>query len=259
MIFIVDLYIVESLIEELLSNYCHVIEENSRLAHELDHCTEKVQKYSDVEPFSNQLNDVAKDEKHDGQNAGLHDELEELQRQLEDRENKIDELSEELNRLMAAKPIQSENPAPKPSIACKSPVREIDTFSLQTTSDLLQKVPTSDDSYSLRDTIRELDRISLNIEKMLNEKDVHLKSHQDEICHLTMKLETCSKNVPLESHQLKLEESEERNQILAQQTAMLEEQVSILMDERKKLIEINNELSKSISVCQVELSKYNFE
>lgn len=83
----------------------------------------------------------------------------------------------------------------------------------------------SNTSDALSDKIK-LEKINADIEAIFNEKQNQLLEQQAKIHELTTKLES-------------------------------QQEFAVLTDEREKLTKFNNDLTKSISVCRLELCKYN--
>lgn len=236
------------MVETMLTDYCRIIEENHNLNEELQHCNEVARENFNLIA---QLEDEIR-EKNAGNttsnandpNADCQNEIEKLQAQLEERGKVIEELLIKINdRQQSDEPSAIEN-------------------------DVIHHKPVdlADASQKLRDTIKDLETISGDIEETFNKKDILLQKQQAQIDELTKQLESrpeLSELIPdEESNSIcmsKLKEMEEHNQILANQAVLLEEQLATLMDEHNKLMENNNDLIKSIIVCQTEICKYEFE
>lgn len=238
---------VESMVESMLKDYCRVLDENQHLSEELKHCDEVARENFDfIAQLEEELRE--KNENNATPNSTLcvdsKNEIDRLQKQLDERDNMIEELLVKMKNFSPA-------------------VRE--TKSNEQSSDNEISGPISMDSYDasqkLRHTVKDLEEISTKIEATLDKKDIQLYEQQAKIDELMNKLEESDRlNEESESKcMLKLKEMEEQNQILANQAMLLEEQLEVLLDKHNKLVESNNDLIESISICQKEICKYNFE
>lgn len=215
------------MMDEILENYSQLIDENIYLKHELNNSKESLR--------SDQLGDKEeKDEHCNDQIDALRAEIAELERQLADREHEVDECLAKIETL---------EPQGRAEV-------EISPFGAH-----------NDSSQQLRKAIQELGKLNDEIDEAFAEKMKLLSDQQAIIDDLRKQLELVGQsNAEVETNcEGKLKEKEDNEKVLAQQIIMLEEQITILMDERKKLMEFNNDLVKSISVCQGELCKYDFE
>lgn len=218
----------------MLQNYCRAIEENQHLSEELKHCDEVARENFDLIA---RLEDELR-EKNNGSNPAVdcQNDIALLQAQLAERDQMIQELLNKMN---------SSNIQEASSNDVSAPMNLLDS------ADPLKK---------LRQTIKDSEAISSEIEAILNEKDNQLGEQQEKIDELAKQLEQSQKPKDSEMHCLvKLKEWEEHNEILANQALLLKEQFEGLLDEHNKLMENNNELIKSVIVCQKEICKYNFE
>lgn len=91
---------------------------------------------------------------------------------------------------------------------------------------------TIEENHQLRDTGNQLATLSADIEELEQAKSKAIESEAMSMSKL---------------------------EVMANHTKMLEEQLALLTDEHTKLKESNNELIKSIIVCQNEICKYEFE
>lgn len=234
---------VENMVESMLRDYCRTIEENHQLNEELKHCDEVNREHfnliSQLEIELREKNVGKSTNDTNDPNVDCQNEIEELQAQLEERGKMIEELLAKMNVLQP-----------------KEPESIIKDGSVDSNPTVL-----AEETQKLRDTIKDLEAISGDIETTFNKKDNQLQGQQAIIDGLIKQLESQS-DVNLESESIcmsELKEMRERNQILANQTLMLEEQLGVLMDEHNRLMENNNDLIKSIIVCQTEICKYDFE
>lgn len=225
------------MVESMVKDYCHIIEENHHLNEELQHCDEVARENFDlIAQLEVELREKNADNNASNSNAPNVDcqkEIQILQAQLEERDKMIEEL------LM------------------KTCVQQPSELSVD-------EIPMdlADASQKLRNTIKDLEAISGDVEEAFDRKDKQLQEQQRTIDELRKQLESPPEQPANESELInmsKFNEIEEHNHILANQTMMLEEQLAALMDEHNKLMETNNDLIKSIIVCQTEICKYDFE
>lgn len=106
-----------------------------------------------------------------------------------------------------------------------------------------------------------LRKITTDIETLFNEKQYELTDKQAQINELIQQLDNDSHTeIDKETEtkiNVKLNEMKENDQILVQQLALYEEQNELLMNELEKYVQFNDNLLKSISICQGELGKFN--
>lgn len=256
------------MLDDVLKDYYRVIEANQHLNEELSSCSAVVRANYDViallEDENEKLkegklseNDIEKDDISDDQNDDCRVKIEEIQQQLSDRDKSIEHLLKEIDRLtVEASSHESEN-------------NEYDHASNASNESSSNSYSTNllGESQKLRNTIlKSLDNIATDIVSMSKTKENQLLEQQAKIDELSKQLESrlepSINGTDEESESIcrtKLEEMKAIQQILAQQADMLEDEFSILKDDHKNLMEINTDLIKSISICQSELSKYNFE
>lgn len=228
----------------MLQDYCRIIEENHELNEELKQCDEVAREnFNLIAQLELELREKNTNNNDlNAPNVDCQSEIEYLQAQLEKREKIIKELFIKMNDQHSDEPSIN-----KPAVTDSNP------------TDL------DDASQKLRDTIKDLESISGDIEKTLNSKDMLLQEQQRIIDELRKQLEVRpvqTKPGTNESESIcmsKLKEVEKQNHILANQTMMLEEQLAFLMEQHNQLMENNNDLINSIIVCQKEICKYEFE
>lgn len=220
-------------------DYCRVIEENEQLNDELRNRTEVIRANAElIATLESQLKkSVQTVESSNGQpNIDFQNEIDELQRQLAERDKTIEDLSYKMDNL-------EEN---------ESPNETNDNVD----SDLL------DASQKLKQNIADLEKVSEEVEGILNEKQNQLLEQQAIIDELKKQLESQQEpSKDNEEYLQKLKEMEDaisENGILANQAALQEEQNIVLLNEYNKLLTTTEKLMKSISVVKKELWKYNF-
>lgn len=246
----IELYMtVEGMVESMLKDYCRVIEENKYLNDELYNSNEVVRENLELIAIlenSNEQTDQTKGIAENASSIGVPNDdckivVDELQQQLAERDQTIEDLMNKLKRSNVQKSNEANG-------------NESDSNSMNVL-DALQK---------LKNTINDFEKITEEIEGILNEKQNQLLGQQAQIDDLTKQLESKAEasNTDVESISLcmnKIKEMEEHNRILGNQTAMLDEQIGCLTKEYQKLMETTSQLMKSIMVCQKEISKYHFE
>lgn len=236
--FLYAMQTVENMIESMLKDYFRVLEENHHLNEELQNCTENENGKLKEE---NHLNDSGEESATtiDSQNDCCV-EIEELQKQLAAKDETIEQLMAKFEYLKS-----------------ESTVREKSEPSAKQFNQNL-----SEASLNLKNKLHDLGQINTDIADIFNKKQNQLLEQQAQIDELIKLLESQSESSNAangENCMNKIKELEERDQILAQHAAIYDEQITILLNERKNLMEINNDLTKRISICQSELCKYNFE
>lgn len=252
---------VESMVESMLKDYCRVLDENQHLSEELKHCDEVARENFN---FIAQLEEELREKSESNATAyssngklcvDSKNEIDKLQKQLDERDKMIAELLVKLNDLNVQES-NDQNVTTPNVFGLSSKEQSSDSEFCDSIS-----MDSSDASQKLRHTVKDLEEISTKIEATLNKKDIQLCDQQVKIDELTKQLEQSDRlNEESESKcMIKLKEMEEHNQILANQAMLLEEQLEILLDKHNKLIQSNNDLIESISICQKEICKYNFE
>lgn len=210
------------MIESMLTDYYRTVEENRQLNEELKHCDEVAR-----ENF-----------------------------------NLIAQLEDELRKKNTSNINTSSN---DPNIDCQNiaenpPLEKRDVIQQLSVDIYYNPMGYADTMQNLQATIKYLGAISANIEEIFKKQDEQLKNQQEAIyastCMDDPPVSHCVSNEECES---KLKEMQEQNYILATQTTMFEEELAALLEEHNKLMENNNDLIKSIIVCQNEMCKYEFE
>lgn len=250
----------------MVKDACRIIDENQRLNEELHHCTEVVRINFDVIAQLESKNKTLKGELENGTspistarsdvNVDCRTEIEQLQQNLNEKDEMIEKLMAELTRLKSMPSSHNSN-----SNEVSTPAHASDS-SESFTVDLL------DASGRMKSKIRDLEKIATDIETNLNEQQDKLLEQQTRIDEFLKQKEAQSKTsntvAGTDEESAKIDGiqsngNEDREKILAQQLAHFEDQIDILMKERGKLMKINNDLMKSISVCQKALCPYTFE
>lgn len=248
---------VEAMVESMLRDYCHIIKKNQHLNDELENCTDVVHTNFNVilqlenentqlkeqlgnrsSPLSSERSDV----NGEGSNKNIQDcraDHERFQQILDEKDKMIEELMIELECLKLLTV-----PTHKPTL--KPPSHESDSNG--SSVDALE---------GIKSKIRDLEKIAKDWDMILEEKRNKLLEQQARIDQLESRpgpsKSECKPNIQSDEH------DSDREKTLAQQLALCQEQIDILMDERKNLMKINDNLMKSISTCQMELCSYNFE
>lgn len=167
---------------------------------------------------------------------------------IEALENEIEKLKERLNSNVSGIP-EVEQPQP---VAVKK------DETIECSRNDFCDMEFANASEELRNNIKNLEEIRERINKLFMEKETELQAKQEELDSCASKLncqgESCDSN-----SMSRLKELEERDKIISEQLAIHEDQIALLMDERYKLMEINNDLIKSISICQLALCSYDFD
>lgn len=236
------------MVESMLKDYGRVIEENKSLNEELNNCNEVLRENvelitmleKEVEKLEFPVaarSDVSGDESDTLKDCQIEPEqFEKLQQEMDAKDKAIEQLIDELAHLKA-QTVSPSTPLPEPI--------SIEIYS----SDL------SDESAKFRAKLRDLENMFLELNAVFIEKQKHSLEQQAQIYEISNRLESSETDI---NDQCK-KDQDEHNKILAQQLAVFEEQIAILIGEREKLMEINNDLMKSICIVQTELSVYNFD
>lgn len=228
---------VESMVELMLKEYSKLFDDNRYLNDELRNRNDLVHANGDVNANLRSEHDALIEEnrklKEKNQNLKRENEeridFDQLQQQLIEKDEEIKELLAKIDQLTIP-------PAQSPSRECIQSNESPNNESILSIS--------SNTADASGDEIK----ISVDIKAIFNEKQNQLVEQKAKIDDLIKQFEWEIK-----------EKTDDNKQILAQQLTIYEEQIAVLMDERKKLTQTNNNFMRSISVCQKELCKYDFK
>lgn len=236
----------------MFEDYCRVIEENRQLNEALQNCGEAVQKNINIiAKLENVVRALERGTHSDDSVVEMTVEFENLQQRLIEKDETIEHLMVELENIKLQ--LNECEKSKDDSTHSQSVTNSSNTM------DFLEA------SLSLKNKICDLEMVSSDIERVFLEKMSQMREQQSRIDELSKQLESRTEPSPTASDECesiyfnKLKEMTERDQILAQKASTLEEEITLLIDERKKLMEINNELMKTVSICQSQVCAYDFD
>lgn len=287
---------VECMVESMLNNYCKTIDENQHLSEELHTCSEIVRSHFDtIETLENE-NQKLKDENeklHSGSSQELPDgtdnasdndntstettndlkdcmsELKQLHQQLAEKDKMIEEIINEFEHLKISN--EPDNLSISSAAAPSSPSEKTNETEQVNESNESEKISTTSNQSYETDLLGESAKLKIHeLGELTAELANIFEAMQDKLLEQQMEIDDLSKRSDMKMYydeivnaekecQAKLKEMEQRELILAHQSKVLEEEIAVLMDERHKLMTINNGLIRSISICKAELCSYNFE